>query len=66
MTFDLTQLESKVSEIKQWLGSLSGELQNESYEINEFTVSYLYHLCQVCVHCSVLSCLLLRFLFSYF
>ena len=40
-------LEAKVAKIQKWLGTLSGDLQKESYEINEFTVDYLYHLAQV-------------------
>ena len=47
MSTDRQELETKVIEIQEWLGSISGDLQNESYEINEFTVNYLYQLCQV-------------------
>lgn len=40
-------LEAKVAKIQKWLGTLSGDLQKDSYEINEFTVDYLYHLAQL-------------------
>jgi hypothetical protein len=43
-----SELENKMLEIQHWLASLSGDLQNESYEIDEFTVEYLYQLSQVC------------------
>ena len=42
-----SELEGKMLKIQLWLGSLSGDLQNEPYEIDEFTVDYLYQLCQV-------------------
>ena len=46
-TKNKSELEVKILEVQQWLASLSGDLKNEPYEIDEFTVEYLYQLCQV-------------------
>ena len=47
VTKNKSELEVKVLEVQQWLASLSSDLNNEPFEIDEFTVEYLYQLCQV-------------------
>lgn len=45
MSLDCNQL--VYSAVEQWIGSLSGDLKNDPYEMNEFTISYLHRLSQL-------------------